>query len=255
MLTARLEKLGLKPGAWVLDLGCGEGRHVHGLHVLGGINVVGLDRDGPSLVKAREGLAMLPAATATTGFVEGDAYRTPYADATFDAVICSEVLEHLEDYHAALAEIARVLKPGGVFVATVPRAWPERICWALASGPGGYGDQPGGHVRIFDERELAADIAKGGFDRTGRHHAHGLHAGPLRPEQRDQDTHVERNAQQIVGVCVEQQRHKRNRRAANRQPAPPRRRDHNTEETQPRSNQQQPACQPQQPAQHAKARR
>ena len=176
MLTARLEKLGLKPGAWVLDLGCGEGRHVHGLHVLGGINVVGLDRDGPSLIKAREGLAMLPAATATTGFVEGDAYRTPYADATFDAVICSEVLEHLEDYHAALAEIARVLKPGGVFVATVPRAWPERICWALASGPGGYGDQPGGHVRIFDERELAADIAKGGFDRTGRHHAHGLHA-------------------------------------------------------------------------------
>ena len=176
MLTARLEKLGLKPGAWVLDLGCGEGRHVHGLHVLGGINVVGLDRDGPSLVKAREGLAMLPAATATTGFVEGDAYRTPYADATFDAVICSEVLEHLEDYHAALAEIARVLKPGGVFVATVPRAWPERICWALASGPGGYGDQPGGHVRIFDERELAADIATGGFDRTGRHHAHGLHA-------------------------------------------------------------------------------
>ena len=176
MLTARLEKLGLKPGAWVLDLGCGEGRHVHGLHVLGGINVVGLDRDGPSLAKAREGLVMLPAATATTGFVEGDAYRTPYADATFDAVICSEVLEHLEDYHAALAEIARVLKPGGVFVATVPRAWPERICWALASGPGGYGDQPGGHVRIFDERELAADIAKGGFDRTGRHHAHGLHA-------------------------------------------------------------------------------
>ena len=176
MLTARLEKLGLKPGAWVLDLGCGEGRHVHGLHVLGGINVVGLDRDGPSLVKAREGLAMLPAASATTGFVEGDAYRTPYADATFDAVICSEVLEHLEDYHAALAEIARVLKPGGVFVATVPRAWPERICWALASGPGGYGDQPGGHVRIFDERELAADIATGGFDRTGRHHAHGLHA-------------------------------------------------------------------------------
>ena len=176
MLTARLEKLGLRPGAWVLDLGSGEGRHVHGLHVLGGINVVGLDRDAPSLIKARDGLDMLPAATAATGFVLGDAYRTPFADGTFDAVICSEVLEHLEDYHAALTEIARVMKPGGVFVATVPRAWPEKICWALASGPGGYGDQPGGHIRIFDEGELAADIAAGGFDKTGRHHAHGLHA-------------------------------------------------------------------------------
>lgn len=176
MLTARLEKLALAPGAWVLDLGCGEGRHVHGLHVLNGINVVGLDRDGPSLDKARDGLAMLPAATATTGFVLGDAYRTPFADGTFDAVICSEVLEHLDDYRAALAEIGRVLKPGGAFVATVPRAWPEKICWALASGPGGYGDQPGGHVRIFDEAELARDIAGGGFDQVGRHHAHGLHA-------------------------------------------------------------------------------
>ncbi|HVK40832.1 MAG TPA: class I SAM-dependent methyltransferase [Phenylobacterium sp.] len=176
MLTARLEKLALAPGAWVLDLGCGEGRHVHGLHVLNGINVVGLDRDGPSLSKARDGLAMLPPATATTGFTLGDAYQTPFADGTFDAVICSEVLEHLDDYPAALAEISRVMKPGGTFVATVPRAWPEKICWALASGPGGYGDQPGGHVRIFDEGELARDIASGGFVQVGRHHAHGLHA-------------------------------------------------------------------------------
>ena len=59
MLTARLNKLRLKPGARVLDLGCGEGRHVHGLHMRGDVDVVGLDLDLPSIVKAREGLVWL----------------------------------------------------------------------------------------------------------------------------------------------------------------------------------------------------
>lgn len=178
MLTVRLEDLKLKPGAWVLDLGCGEGRHVHGVHVLGDVNVVGLDLDIPSLTKAREGLASLPRRDAggVSAFLSGDAYRLPFADAAFDAVICSEVLEHLTDYPRALAEISRVLKPGGLFTPTVPRAWPERICWALASGPGGYGDQPGGHVRIFKEAALRGEIAGLGFTPLAKHYAHGLHA-------------------------------------------------------------------------------
>lgn len=176
MLTARFARIGLKPGDWVLDLGCGEGRHVHGAHLLGGVNVVGLDRDLPSLEKALNGLAMLPCSTGVTAFVLGDAYRTPFDDGVFDAVICSEVLEHLVDYQAAVDEIARVLKPGGVFVATVPRAWPERICWALAPGEGGYADQPGGHLRIFDADVLQGEIVGRGFAATGRHFAHGLHA-------------------------------------------------------------------------------
>lgn len=178
MLTAKLERLGLKPGDWVLDLGCGEGRHSHGIHVLGGINVVGLDLHEPSLAKARAGLDMLPrqGEAAVTAFLKGDAYRLPFADGAFDAVICSEVLEHLDRYEAALGEIERVLKPGGRFVPTVPRAWPERICWKLASGPGGYADQPGGHVRIFDEDVLAAEIRGLGFGYRGKHYAHALHS-------------------------------------------------------------------------------
>jgi SAM-dependent methyltransferase len=177
VLTVRLAWLGLKPGDWVLDLGCGEGRHVHGVHMLDGINVVGLDLDRPSLAKGLAGLDMLPKGGAgATSFIQGDAYRLPFADGAFDGVICSEVLEHLQDYHRVLAEIRRVLKPEGRFAPTVPHAWPERLCWTLAPGPGGYADQPGGHVRIFQERALRGDITGLGFRYLGRHHAHGLHS-------------------------------------------------------------------------------
>ena len=178
MLTVRLARLGLRPGDWVLDLGCGEGRHVHGVHVLDGVNIVGLDIDLASLKKGLAGLDLLPRGgnAGVTGFVQGDAYRLPFADATFDAVICSEVLEHLHDYEQVLAEIRRVLKADGRFAPTVPTAWPEHLCWTLAPGPGGYADQPGGHVRIFQERALRSVIAGLGFRYLGRHHAHGLHS-------------------------------------------------------------------------------
>lgn len=178
MLTVRIEDLDLKAGDWVLDLGCGEGRHVHGVHMLTKANVVGLDLDLPSLAKAREGLASLDQGQAggVGAVLSGDAYRLPFPDNAFDAVICSEVLEHLHDYPKALAEITRVLKPGGVFTPTVPRAWPERICWALASGPGGYADQPGGHIRIFREAALSEEIAALGYRPLSKHYAHALHS-------------------------------------------------------------------------------
>lgn len=182
MLTVRLKHLGLKPGDRVLDLGCGEGRHCHGVHMLGGVHVVGLDIDIPSLTKARDGVEMLPERTETddalTGFLSGSGYALPFADDTFDAVICSEVLEHLHEYKDAIAEIRRVLKPGGVFAATVPHAWPERLCWKLAPAPNGYPLTPGGHLRIFNDRALAGEIEQAGFKeaRKVRHHAHGLHS-------------------------------------------------------------------------------
>ena len=180
MLTVRLNRLGLRPGAYVLDLGCGEGRHCHGLHMYGDLHVVGLDPDLPSLTKARDGLAFLPARDCghdtLTAFMSGDAYALPFADDTFDTVICSEVLEHLHAYRDAIAEIRRVLKPGGVFAATVPHAWPEKICWKLAPAPDGYPLTPGGHLRIFDDRVLAQEIEAVGFRKTGKHHAHGLHS-------------------------------------------------------------------------------
>lgn len=174
MLTVRLDRLALAPGQWVLDLGCGEGRHVHGVGARKTADIVGVDLDEASLAKGRDGSAMV--GFADSRFVAGDAFRLPFRDATFDAVICSEVLEHLTDYKDALREIHRVVKPGGLFAASVPTAWPERLCWRLASGPGGYADQPGGHVRIFRESELRDAIETEGFHYLARHRAHGLHS-------------------------------------------------------------------------------
>ena len=70
----------------------------------------------------------------------------PVPDASVDRVMASEVLEHIPDDVTAMAEIARVLKPGGRVAVTVPRYGPERICWALSDE---YHANEGGHVRIY----------------------------------------------------------------------------------------------------------
>ncbi len=102
-----------------------------------------------------------------------NALELPFADNTFDKVICSEVLEHIPDYQGALVEIERVLKPGGLFCASVPRQWPEKICWVLSEG---YHNTPGGHLRIFKANDLRGDIEGLGLKHYHHHWAHALHA-------------------------------------------------------------------------------
>jgi glycosyltransferase involved in cell wall biosynthesis len=70
---------------------------------------------------------------ATASAVRGTAYALPFADASFDRVVAAEVLEHLPEDTRAMAELFRVLKPGGLMAVTVPRWGPELLCWALSS--------------------------------------------------------------------------------------------------------------------------
>ncbi|WP_054811414.1 class I SAM-dependent methyltransferase [Nocardia arizonensis] len=177
MLTVDFDRLGIGPGTRVIDVGCGAGRHSFEAFRRGA-DVVAFDQDADELANveimlkamAQEGQA--PAA-AEARAVRGDALALPYEDEEFDVVIASEILEHIPRDDAAIAELARVLRPGGQLVVTVPRWLPERVCWALSTE---YHSNEGGHVRIYRADELRAKIGAHGVRFTHRHHAHALHS-------------------------------------------------------------------------------
>lgn len=177
MLTVDFDRFPIRAGERVLDLGCGFGRHAFEVYRRGA-HVVAVDRSAEEVAQV---VAMFRAMQAagevdsglTAGAVRADLLALPFPDASFDAVIASEVLEHIPDDATAVAEIARVLRPGGRVAVTVPRWWPERVCWALSSD---YHDVPGGHVRIYRGDELAQRLHEAGLQPGGHHHAHALHA-------------------------------------------------------------------------------
>ncbi|MCX2979904.1 class I SAM-dependent methyltransferase [Halieaceae bacterium IMCC14734] len=176
MQTVDFRHLPLHAGDCVLDLGCGEGRHVISAYVHANVHSFGVDLSVDDLCTTRDkyqDFAEPDNAAKSFGLSSANALALPFADNTFDKVICSEVLEHIPDYTAALLEIERVLKPGGLFCASVPRRWPEQICWSFSTA---YHEVPGGHLRIFRSRELRAQIEALGLSYYYRHWAHALHA-------------------------------------------------------------------------------
>jgi SAM-dependent methyltransferase len=177
MLTVDFDRLDLRAGQRLLDMGCGGGRHAFAA-VRRGATVVALDYDEGELKEVRATLgAMVDAgeigADTPGGEVNGDALRLPFPDASFERVIASEVLEHLWDDAGAIAELARVLQPGGRMAVTVPTRFPERVSWALDHR---YHDTPGGHVRIYRQHELEQRLEAAGLWLRGSHHAHALHS-------------------------------------------------------------------------------
>ena len=106
----------LTPGMAVLDVGCGPGSITLDLaRLVSPGRVVGLEAAEAPLVAARA-LAAERAET-TTEFILGDVYDLPYPDGFFDVVHAHQVLQHLTDPVAALREMARVTRPGGLLAA------------------------------------------------------------------------------------------------------------------------------------------
>lgn len=179
MLTIRFNRLGLRPGDKFLDAGAGFGRHAFEA-ARQGATVFALDYATDEVVMTRNTFgAMLEAKEITDqaygGVLRGDATKLPFEDNTFDCVVTSEVLEHIQDDVSVLSELHRILKPGGSLGVTVPTWWPEKINWMLSDeyhAP----KSVGGHVRIYSATELKAKLRSAGLEVTDSHHAHALHS-------------------------------------------------------------------------------
>jgi SAM-dependent methyltransferase len=123
----------------VLDVGCGTGSTLQLMRARGH-RVVGLDLRAEGLRAVRE-------ACSDCTVIQADATRIPFAPAAFDVVLLLDVVEHVDD-RALLAEVARVLRPGGVVIAAVPA-----LPWLWS-----YRDEAAGHLRRYTKAQLTQTL-------------------------------------------------------------------------------------------------
>lgn len=173
MVTVDFHELKLKPHSLVLDTGCGTGRHLRALAKLPDLTIVGIDRNNADLNDALTSLKNMPDSLSDNYLVtRADINRLPFDSASFDCVICSEVLEHISDHETVLKELVRVLKPQGDLVVSVPRYFSERICWFISRA---YCNDEGGHVRIYKKKKLQKMLTRQGIKCWKINYKHALH--------------------------------------------------------------------------------
>ncbi len=148
--------LRLPKGQRVIDVGCGNGDFVTYLHELG-FQAVGLDISIRAVRKARSQRAN--GSYVVASLEEG----LPFANSSFGAIYCSEVLEHLFSVHLALSELNRILMPDGLLILTVPHhGVAKNIAIALFGFERHY-DPNISHIRFFTRKSLAACLRRSGF--------------------------------------------------------------------------------------------
>ena len=143
----------LPAGSKVLDVGCGPAEVLVRLAQLSPtLELTGLDVDAPMIERAERKAKHLPGAATKPSFVVADVVAMPFADASFDVVISSFAVHHWPDRHAGLAEVMRVLRPGG-----------RAIIWDIAAPM----DDP--HAAPHDAPAAhGAPVAHGSHGATGR---------------------------------------------------------------------------------------
>lgn len=177
MITMDFNRLGIRPGDRVLDIGCGEGRHTIRACQENGAVCTGADYGFDNLITTKGKLefhdAIEDLSCKNWHLSCMDITALPFADNSFDVVICSEVLEHIPDDDIAISELVRIVKPGKTLAVSVPRAWPEKICWQLSDE---YFNANMGHVRIYNRNALINKIQNNGPKFLGHHFAHSIHS-------------------------------------------------------------------------------
>ena len=136
---------GITAHARTLDTGTSAGTNLRMLKELGFRNVTGLDisEDAIAFCEAK-GLGLVE---------QGDVCAMPFADDSFDLVLATDVVEHVEDDAGALREIARVLRPGGTLLLTVPAF---KLLWGLQ-------DRVSQHKRRYQLKPLAEKVTVAGL--------------------------------------------------------------------------------------------
>jgi SAM-dependent methyltransferase len=144
VLRAALNRLELPPDARLLDAGCGSGRTLDELTHYG--RVSGVDLSDAAVAAARR--------RGHPDVYVGRVEELPYPDATFDVATCLDVVEHTPDDRATLAELRRVVRPGGVLIVTVPA---YQALWS-------WHDEVNRHFRRYDSPSLRSAAGETGWD-------------------------------------------------------------------------------------------
>jgi SAM-dependent methyltransferase len=150
-----LEELRISGDSWVLDLGCGAGQFSIPL-LERGYRAVSVDLDAPRLGRVRNACADKNLAAR---ILLADGANLPCHSASFDAVVCREMIEHVDEPGAVVEEIKRVLRPQGRLCVTVPSAHTERYFqwvdprWLAMAG----------HVNVFTRSAMCELLEAHGF--------------------------------------------------------------------------------------------
>ena len=161
LFSRLIREMHVDPSAPVLDVGTSAGTNLRMLRDLGFDDVTGLDLSEDAIRFCLDkGLGTVK---------QGDVTAMPFADESFALVIASDIIEHVDDDARALAEIARVLRPGGTVLITVP-AFPS--LW-------GFQDEVGHHKRRYRMEPLVSRIEAAGLTLSERFHFNYLLFGPI----------------------------------------------------------------------------
>lgn len=151
-----MEKAAIQPGNRVLDLGCGDGTLTFTIHQHGGESW-GVDVTPEALTYAKSEFV---SRNISPRFVCASAYQVPFPDSSFDVVISSDVIEHVQQPELLLQEAYRLLKPGGRAVISTPIRVTETPLDKM-------------HVQEFFPTEYI-DLVRRHFDSAELHQSHPL---------------------------------------------------------------------------------
>jgi len=161
LFAREIDKTGLPRVSRVLDIGTSTGANLRLLRDLDFHAVEGLDFSPEAIRYCRDkGLGLVR---------QGDVCAMPFSDASFDLLLATDIIEHVDDDLAALREVARVLRPGGKVLITVP-AFP--MLWGLQ-------DRIGQHKRRYRMRQLVDRVTRAGLAVDVRYHFNFLLFVPI----------------------------------------------------------------------------